>query len=186
MHFLKLGLGSALTFLHLTGIHASKLAFCTFFRSLTEIAISYGNASSTITSPPVGLSTSSVSINLTEAAIAWSYLYGGIADSSLRLVCESHIQESEEIYYRTAKLTTASRFITENQIGCTACQTTPGVPLVHTTISETFTFTKAYTPIAQPPCCSSCSILAENVQIRYWPTPAPTPAMTQLVQDGFT
>lgn len=40
---------------------------------------------------------------------------------------------------------------------------------------------------AQPPCCGTCSIYANNVELAYWPTPAPTPPITALVnKNNFT
>lgn len=38
-----------------------------------------------------------------------------------------------------------------------------------------------------PPCCGVCQIDGINVDLSYWPTPAPTPVATALVNDvGFT
>lgn len=41
--------------------------------------------------------------------------------------------------------------------------------------AESFSFT----PTA--PCCSSCTLSGANVQVRFWPTPAPVPAVSILV-----
>lgn len=39
----------------------------------------------------------------------------------------------------------------------------------------------------KPPCCGVCQIDEINVELSYWPTPAPSPAVTALVNDvGFT
>lgn len=39
----------------------------------------------------------------------------------------------------------------------------------------------------KPPCCGVCQIDGVSVELSYWPTPAPTPAVTALVNDvGFT
>jgi hypothetical protein len=37
---------------------------------------------------------------------------------------------------------------------------------------------------ASPPCCGSCSIIGGHVQVAYWPTPAPTPATSILVDEA--
>lgn len=34
---------------------------------------------------------------------------------------------------------------------------------------------------ASKPCCGECTIYAHGVQLSYWPTPAPTPPVTKLV-----
>jgi hypothetical protein len=34
---------------------------------------------------------------------------------------------------------------------------------------------------ASPPCCGQCTITAAGVQLAYWPTPAPTPPVSVLV-----
>lgn len=34
---------------------------------------------------------------------------------------------------------------------------------------------------ASPPCCGQCTITASGVQIAYWPTPAPIPSVSVLV-----
>lgn len=40
---------------------------------------------------------------------------------------------------------------------------------------------------ADPPCCGGCTITGQRVEISYWPTPAPTPPVTELVgTNGFT
>lgn len=37
------------------------------------------------------------------------------------------------------------------------------------------------------PCCGQCSIDGMSAELRYWPTPAPTPAVTAIVDElGFT
>lgn len=42
-----------------------------------------------------------------------------------------------------------------------------------------------FTP--KPPCCGQCSIGGMSAELRYWPTPAPTPAVTAIVDEsGFT
>lgn len=156
---------------------------------LTPVPVSsFGNITApSVTTPPTRRTTSSVSINTSQLDSNWSYLYGGITNETLRVYCESRIEEAGYIYDQTAGITTQTRYITENYVGCTDCgPTTSGVPPLDTTVSETYTFTKPYTPIASPPCCSSCSILAHTVQIRFWPTPGPTPAVTEVVQNGFT
>lgn len=55
------------------------------------------------------------------------------------------------------------------------------------TISTSF-FTTVYpSPVefeATPPCCSGCTIRANNVQLYYWPTPAPSNAPTSVNIDG--
>jgi hypothetical protein len=37
---------------------------------------------------------------------------------------------------------------------------------------------------ATPPCCLGCEIYGAAVQLEYWPTPAPTPAASILVDDA--
>ena len=41
---------------------------------------------------------------------------------------------------------------------------------------------------AAEPCCYNCSLYGGNVQVYYWPTPAPTPGVTKLVDiaNNFT
>jgi hypothetical protein len=34
---------------------------------------------------------------------------------------------------------------------------------------------------AQPPCCGQCTISGAAVQLAYWPTPAPSPPTTELI-----
>lgn len=42
-----------------------------------------------------------------------------------------------------------------------------------------------FTP--KPPCCGQCSIDGMSAELRYWPTPAPTPEVTAIVDNlGFT
>lgn len=41
--------------------------------------------------------------------------------------------------------------------------------------------------IPKSPCCGQCSIDGMSAELRYWPTPAPTPAVTAIVDNsGFT
>ncbi|KUJ18980.1 uncharacterized protein LY89DRAFT_668019 [Mollisia scopiformis] len=52
--------------------------------------------------------------------------------------------------------------------------------------SESLSFTSAgdsglFYYSASTPCCGQCTIYAEGVQLSYWPTPAPTPPVTKLV-----
>ena len=131
--------------------------------------------------------------DLAGATKYWDYLYGGIADPSLRVFCESRINENALVFDQTATdLTTKSRIYTIREGPCSATDTydcptrTSGVPLVTSAVTERYTYTKFFTPIAKPPCCSVCSIWAHDVQLRYWPSPAPTPAVTQIVEKGFT
>lgn len=37
---------------------------------------------------------------------------------------------------------------------------------------------------ASAPCCDRCSIFADNVDVEYWPTPAPTPPVSTLVDEA--
>jgi hypothetical protein len=37
---------------------------------------------------------------------------------------------------------------------------------------------------AKSPCCGGCTIFAKAVQVSYWPTPAPTPPVTELVDNS--
>ena len=48
--------------------------------------------------------------------------------------------------------------------------------------AESFSFTPT------KPCCSSCTLSGANVQVRFWPTPAPVPAVSILVdpETNFT
>lgn len=40
---------------------------------------------------------------------------------------------------------------------------------------------------AKHPCCGYCTVGGAGVQVAYWPTPAPTPPVTELVdRDNFT
>lgn len=39
----------------------------------------------------------------------------------------------------------------------------------------------AFEYTAQPPCCSECVVNAKGVKLAYWPTPAPTPGISTLV-----
>lgn len=40
---------------------------------------------------------------------------------------------------------------------------------------------------AQPPCCSSCTIAAQTVDLFYWPTPALPQQATEFINsDGYT
>ena len=48
-------------------------------------------------------------------------------------------------------------------------------------------YASAFTYTAASPCCSSCTIFGGNVQVYAWPTPAPTPAVSTLVDaSNFT
>jgi hypothetical protein len=37
---------------------------------------------------------------------------------------------------------------------------------------------------AEPPCCNTCDIFGQAVEVRYWPTPAPSPPVSVLVDDA--
>lgn len=56
--------------------------------------------------------------------------------------------------------------------------------------SSTFTLTETVDPTLtfNPPCCSSCSLDAHQVQLMYWPTPSPSgfTESTIVNSDGFT
>lgn len=42
-----------------------------------------------------------------------------------------------------------------------------------------------FTP--KPPCCGQCTIDGMSAELRFWPTPAPTPEVTAIVDEsGFT
>jgi hypothetical protein len=48
-------------------------------------------------------------------------------------------------------------------------------------------YASSFTYTAASPCCSSCTIFGGNVQVFAWPTPAPTPAVSTLVDaSNFT
>lgn len=52
---------------------------------------------------------------------------------------------------------------------------------------ESPSYANDWTFTASSPCCSTCSLSGGNVQVQYWPTPAPTPNVTALVdENGFT
>lgn len=38
-----------------------------------------------------------------------------------------------------------------------------------------------YVYTVNPPCCGQCTIMATGVQLSYWPTPAPTPPVSVLI-----
>ena len=50
--------------------------------------------------------------------------------------------------------------------------------------------TSEWSATITPPCCDpstkTCAIIHGDAQVLYWPTPAPTPAITTLVSNGFT
>lgn len=51
----------------------------------------------------------------------------------------------------------------------------------------TFVEPAMWGPTLTQPCCDTfCNIYASAAQLLYWPTPAPVPAVTTIVEDGFT
>ena len=57
-------------------------------------------------------------------------------------------------------------------------------------ITTTFTTTQlqGFQSTIEPPCCSSCTVEANNVRLIYWPTPAPqgSNGSTSVNSNGFT
>lgn len=57
-------------------------------------------------------------------------------------------------------------------------------------ITTTFTTTElqGFQTTIEPPCCSSCTVQANNVRLIYWPTPAPqgSNGSTSVNSNGFT
>jgi len=48
-------------------------------------------------------------------------------------------------------------------------------------------FASQFTYSAEIPCCSACSLYGNKVEVYYWPTPAPSPAISTLLNAaGFT
>jgi len=40
--------------------------------------------------------------------------------------------------------------------------------------------------VAEPPCCGSCVVHADGVRLAYWPTPAPVPGVSTLIDTNGT
>ena len=48
-------------------------------------------------------------------------------------------------------------------------------------------YAKAWNFTPKPPCCGQCSIDGMSAELRFWPTPAPSPEVTAIVDKlGFT
>ena len=52
------------------------------------------------------------------------------------------------------------------------------------TVPATFS---SFIPTYTSPCCGTCCVTVNNAQVFYWPTPAPDPGVTSVVnEDGYT
>lgn len=139
---------------------------------------SHGN----ITAPSVTIAPS-----MPASSTEFPGIFLAITNVSLRHYCESSLEAKASAYENSATSIVSIRTITQNYEDCTNYSNAPASKkTINTTIYETYTFVPSFIPVAAPPCCASCSIFAHSVQIRYWPTPAPSPPVTEVVEDGFT
>ncbi len=102
------------------------------------------------------------------------YKYEASWDPVMSSSCSSQFESSLSSWEATAPITSFGFTATDEE--GKPVQTESYVQYV-----DFFTFA--------PPtgCCLNCTLYGGNVQVYYWPTPAPTPAVSTLVNDvGFT
>jgi hypothetical protein len=115
------------------------------------------------------------------------WVYAGLAPSSSMDSSASSIQSYCGNSWRSTYLdwiaTAENQMTRADQIYCDASTVTDPRPC--------WTITESALPpfpfIASPPCCSSCTYTAGDVQVYHWPTVTTAPSVTMLVNsDGFT
>ena len=93
--------------------------------------------------------------------------YSSVSDVQLRSLCASQFSSDYSDFIKTGSI--VPKYTTSNHYVQPAYY------------NESWTF------VATSPCCQTCYLSGGNVQVQYWPTPAPTPPVTALVDDyGFT
>lgn len=146
------------------------------------------NGSATITSTPTSTIPSTFTA-LTTTAPAFGggelgliqELFSGFnsTNTSLFQFCVASVfsafEESSELTTATSTITTTDTFVTHS---------------VSNVVTTTFTTTQlqGFQTSIEPPCCSSCTVQANNVRLIYWPTPAPegSNGSTSVNSNGFT
>lgn len=86
------------------------------------------------------------------------YYWGATAIPSLSSQCGVKWTSSYDQFLATAKIAPSS---------------------IDTVTAPFYAESFSFTPTA--PCCSSCTLSGARVQVRFWPTPAPVPAVSVLV-----
>lgn len=85
-----------------------------------------------------------------------------LTDPLLASKCGAHWSAESSDYIQSGLITTDS----------------PGLPA---------RYASSWNFIPEPPCCGQCSIDGMSAELNYWPTPAPTPAVTAIIDNsGFT
>lgn len=103
--------------------------------------------------------------------LGYSDPYSSMTDASLRTQCLLQFSKGYSSFLATGSVASAH----------TTWYNTDNWYVESPSYADDWTFT------ASSPCCSKCSLSGGNVQVQYWPTPAPTPNVTALVdENGFT
>ncbi|PGH26422.1 hypothetical protein AJ80_01920 [Polytolypa hystricis UAMH7299] len=120
-------------------------------------------------------------------------IYTGYTDLAERSYCHSKYID----WFTQSPTRTVTRTFFQGLDGTTTLSNGE-ITTIPTSISfETTTYTitgnvpqnghNFITGSAEPPCCSSCTMVGQTVQLIFWPTPAPIPAVSTIVdENGFT
>jgi hypothetical protein len=98
----------------------------------------------------------------------YEYEYSG----SIASQCSVSFEDSLTSWMATAPITTQSIVYTDEVSGV------PYTTQYDVVYDNFFSFAPA------EPCCGNCTLYGGDVQIYYWPTPAPTPGVTKLVNEA--
>ncbi len=115
----------------------------------------------------------------------YSEVYPSLAKyPSLAAFCSQMFVSDSNQFLATAAITTTTypgyTACPDNSAAQFPCITYPATELDVYYVSD-WSFT------ATQPCCLNCTLWGGNVQVYYWPTPAPTPSVSALVNSaGFT
>jgi len=101
------------------------------------------------------------------------------ANPSLASFCSKIYVSEYSQFLSTAVITTTT------YPGYTDYEENP--PITYTSQELDIYYNENWYYTATPPCCLNCTLFGGNVQVYYWPTPAPSPPVSRLVNAaGFT
>ena len=103
------------------------------------------------------------------------------ANATLASLCSSLFLSDESVFYATASISTYT------QTGYTyPAANDPSSIVTVPTETDAF-YPEDWSFTASPPCCLDCTLFGGTVSVYAWPTPAPTPGVTALVNnEGYT
>ncbi|MCJ1334853.1 hypothetical protein MMC09_000118 [Bachmanniomyces sp. S44760] len=143
----------------------------------------------------ISLDTSFYTVKATSGNATYTVFPGDlphILNEQVRISCVSLDQEKQSIYETQQNSTTATDTATFTG-DCEECNEGPLPTSFDTASSAVHTATYALTMKSEysnslpPECCGTCQLEASAIEIRYWPTPAPDPPVTETVDStGFT